>query len=209
MVKTPVRTFFSITLIITAVSGLSACSPVYELHYRYHPPQDDAGRSCIRNCEGLRNSCIEDCTLQVQQCKLAAREKAMTMLPEREKEYLNELEAYLTARESYELKRERWRSERERLQQQYDELTDLCNRYPSEKKYCSDKRSKSFQLSRHGWKEPKNAPKRPDKPSYSTELQRQHEDCESDCNCNQRFDGCYTSCGGQIEAQQICVKHCE
>lgn len=198
-----------IILILAALALLTGCSPVYEIHYKYSPPTDQAGRSCIQGCQADRNACMNDCDAKKLVCLEDAPAKAQDMLLPREKEYMHSLEAYVSEKDNYELKLERWKSEREYLQDQYDLLKEQCKKYPNEKSYCSDKKSKSFELTRHGWRKPSKSPKAPEKPSYATGLKHQQEECEDDCSCNTRYDGCYTSCGGQIDPQRICVENCE
>ena len=201
--------FVFIILLFLSLNILSGCSPVYEIHNRYVPPPDEQGRQCIQGCQTQRLACMKECDAKEQQCLDEAPANAEAMLQPREKQYLHSLEAYVTEKESYELKLERWKSEREYLQGQYDLLTEQCQKLPNDNNYCKDKKSKRFDLTRHGWKEPRNAPSAPQKPSYATELKHQQDNCKDDCGCNDRYDGCYTSCGGQVDPQRICVENCE
>ena len=193
--------------LIYALFLLSACDPVYVIENEYVPPTDRDAQGCLGACQAKRETCQNRCRRDYHQCLDQAAERARAVMPELEQAYTGELEEYVLERDHYDLERENWTLKKEELEREYDLLKQQCRKFPKQKDYCDDKRSKRGALSRHDWNEPK-APKAPDKPSLNDEIERQQAGCSQECGCGKVYDGCYVSCGGRVIPHQVCIEHC-
>jgi hypothetical protein len=77
-----------------AMAALATCGPQYETFSAYTPPESDAGRQCLAQCQAARQLCRQSSSLQVQQCRLGAQQEAQTENLRRSTEYQIKLQRY-------------------------------------------------------------------------------------------------------------------
>lgn len=64
----------TIILSLSIAMLLTACGPVYQTHYKFHPPKSWKGRRCINHCLKARTQCRNRCHRVEQQCRFAAKQ---------------------------------------------------------------------------------------------------------------------------------------
>ena len=68
MRQTPGRILFAL-LLLAQVFLLSACGPVYRTTYQYVPPESDAGKLCITQCENNKIQCAQLEQMRYSSCQ--------------------------------------------------------------------------------------------------------------------------------------------
>ena len=62
--------------ILVGITLLSACGPIYNTSYQYHPPTSLQGRQCIVQCSRTKEACQHHCNSDVNQCRSLAMQQA-------------------------------------------------------------------------------------------------------------------------------------
>lgn len=196
---------YSLIPLIVSTLLLSSCSPTYTTRNEYIPPSTPRSLACLNQCETKMNACQNRCDTKKQVCMLQASQTASLTLPTEEKEYVNKLERYITEKKYYDLeKSERYR-QLTRLEQDYEIYNRKCKEEPY---FCTRKDEVKRDLRDLKYSSRLDAPSRPIKPTLTSETLRHQKSCSNECGCKERYNSCYTSCGGQIVPHKICTSNC-
>ena len=60
------RTFILTMILLLAATG---CTPLYETHYLYSPPESEKALSCVTECQKGKNQCLEEANYQYRRCR--------------------------------------------------------------------------------------------------------------------------------------------
>mgnify|MGYP001084845283 CR=1 FL=1 len=180
-------------LLATIIATLAACAaPRYQTVYRYEPPPDAAGRSCLVRCEQGLKACQDDCANNYSVCVQSLEPEAQARYADALKRFEGELDQYSRDLNRYHLSfslgwghHPGWYGAG-----WYDPY--WSHGWP------------------YGWYGPDYYPPVPPRaPSYAEELGRlRAERCNRDCGCQPGYDACFLSCGGIRTPEQRCIANC-
>jgi hypothetical protein len=83
---------FPITAAVLAGVLLAGCNPRYQTFTSYTPPTDVAGRQCLAQCSGTRQTCRQSGQTLIQQCRSQAQMEAHVETVRRAAAYSIDLE---------------------------------------------------------------------------------------------------------------------
>ncbi len=98
----PAGVLSTATVLAAIAVGLAACGPQYETFTNYAPPENEAGRQCLMQCQSARQLCRQTANLQVQQCRLGAQQEAQTENLRLAAEYQINLQRFQAGRRDHE-----------------------------------------------------------------------------------------------------------
>lgn len=188
--------YWFITLLSTL---LLSCAPQYETRYELIPPKNVSALQCLKPCEAKLQQCNMSCTQRFDACSVKAAQQAQLELPKRMQEYEVALAVwrerynhYLQDKMHYDMRRDQARAMRE-----------LCLSTQSDPKACPH-------TPHMAWSdrpiEPENKPEPPTLVSLTNTIREAT--CQRNCQCDDQYRSCYSSCGGGVKPHQICVKNC-
>jgi hypothetical protein len=186
---------------------LTGCAPQYETRYALTPPTSTGGLACLQGCEAKSRSCNLQCSQQYGQCSTRAEQQASNELPERVKEYDSKLAAWQQEMNRYETELRFYEMELHQREMQEDLRRLTCERDGKESASCRDHHARLHALS------PLSTPDRPgsapEKPTLANESARIRDlTCSNECQCDDQYRLCYSSCGGTVKPYQFCVQNC-
>lgn len=160
---------------------LSGCAnPRYQTLYRYEPPADNEGRACLARCEPKLAACNAECKTTYEACVIRVAPEIEARYDEALKRYNIEFNHYRQELLNYELHRS--------ISWGYYSPYDPFFAWPA-----------PFYFQ----------PIPPHPPSREQIQARVHQEkCPSDCGCQQTYDACFLSCGGQKIPETKCIAHC-
>jgi hypothetical protein len=171
-----------VMVLLGVVMAMGGCAtPRYQTIYRYEPPSDQAGRSCLNTCEQKLSRCQDHCAADYQAC-------VNEIGPEVEKRYGAALKRYENELAIYQAERQRY------------ELISLMNwNYPfwGPGRYSAWPGYYDF---------PPIPPTKPDHKYYFEQVQG--EKCARDCGCQPLYDACFLGCGGKKIPEVRCIANC-
>jgi hypothetical protein len=95
---------FSSFPVLIVLAGLAGCAtPQYQTAYRYEPPTDAQGRSCVQDCEEKKVACQADCQTRYQACQKEVAPLVEEQYLKALKEYELDLKRYTTVLRHYEI----------------------------------------------------------------------------------------------------------
>jgi hypothetical protein len=169
-------------LVLAFIAGCA--TPVYQTAYRYEPPADIQGRTCVQGCEEKKAACQTDCQTRYQACQ-----KDIAPLVE---------ERYLQALKNYEVDLKRYATVLRHYEIQlynswpYDPWPYYPGYYyPYPRPYISP---------------PYPVPTMPTRDGVTAALEK--EKCQADCGCLPAYDSCFVGCGGKRIPETVCIKNC-
>lgn len=71
------KRFFLICSIITLVSLLAGCGPIYKRNYEHIPPKSQTGKMCHAQCVQTKGACQEACRVDTERCQARAKQDAL------------------------------------------------------------------------------------------------------------------------------------
>lgn len=181
-----------IGLLLLAATLAACAAPRYQTVYRYEPPADATGRSCLTLCERNLKSCQDECAANHTACVQAIEPEARARYADALRHYGGEMAQYGRDMDRYHLSvslgwgfHDGWYGGG-----WYDPY------WP------------------HGW--PYDwygpyyyPPEPPRPPSYAEELGKlRAAKCDRDCGCQPNYDACFLSCGGIKVPEQRCIANC-
>ncbi len=184
---------------------LGCGGPEFAVSYRYEPPADN--RECLSKCKEELTSCELSCMGKRQECLDRVRRSAEDIYKEELKNYKRELSAYQNAYSSYQRRLLEWNRNYRKLYKDYLYFERMCKKG---KDYYACQRRDDLEEALQTLSETKpTPPERPVKPQLSDIIRELSSSCPSDCGCKERYDACFTSCGGKIIPYRYCVRNCK
>ncbi len=188
-------------ILVFSMLFFTACSPKYKVVKEYHPPKianSSESAICVGVCDSVRNACLTKCESAFSSCKVKAHRIANQRYAAKMQKYTTQLESYVNNIDDY------------RFDRGFMNFSYVGYGYP----YYYNPRYHGYANSLF-WYDPMPfytdtyLPPKPKKPSLEQEkLKAEAEFCDLDCGCTQKFDNCYTGCGGQIVSKKICIENC-
>ena len=177
-----------IVLWMIVVALLGGCAaPRYQSLYRYHPPDDVAGRACLVDCEQSLHSCYDDCGESYRACVQALEPEAQSRYRDAQARYAGEQAQYQRDLQRYYL--------------------SLSVGWGFDDGYGAAWYAPHWPY--RGYRSYYDAPLPPQPPSYADELGKlRAQACERDCACQPKYDACFLGCGGSKTLEQRCFANC-
>jgi hypothetical protein len=174
------------------LATLAACAaPRYQIAYRYEPPTDVAGQSCLVRCEQGLKSCQDTCAANYTVCVQALEPDAQARYADALHQYAAEIAQYRRAVADYHFDLS--------LGWGYWDGWDGW--------YGGGRYGHGWPYGYYGPRYYPPAPPRP--PSYADELGKlRAAKCDRDCGCLPNYDACFLSCGGIRIPEQRCIANC-
>lgn len=178
-------------LMLLAASLLGCATPRYQTVYRYEPPAEPAGRTCLERCERELMGCQDRCQAVYQACLKGIEPEARNRHEDALKRYEGELAQYRRDLDRYQLS-----------------LSLGWGHGPW-----------WYGHGGYGWHDPwwpyggygphYYPPLPPVPPSYAEEFARlRAEKCDRDCGCQPAYDACFLGCGGRKVPEERCIANC-
>jgi len=196
------KRFLTVTLLIlTAGCG----GPEFSVSYRFVPPPK--GGECLRECDRRYSECRLNCRKERERCLEKVREKAQEIYAKELEAYNRALAAYQKAYDAYQRELLEWNRNYRELYRDYLYFKRRCKKT---KDYFACRRRDDLEEALETLSNTKpRPPKKPVKPSLSGIIRELSLSCPSDCGCKEEYNACFTSCGGKIIPERICVKNCK
>ena len=182
----------------------SACSPRYKIIHDYIPPANDSGLACLQqHCHKDNLHCHSECQKNYNQC-LNSQDKGVrkdfNLVLDK---YYTNLELYQSDLELFYEKEKSFHSETKLLEHKKDQFLKKCK---LDNEFCSE--HKKYLKKLKNLHQP-YMPKKPDKPNLLEEISKAQQSCHSDCQCQDKYNTCYISCGGVVNTRKICLENCK
>lgn len=172
---------------LLAATLVACATPRYQTIYRYEPPPDAAGRSCLALCERNMKACQDDCAAKHTACVKAIE-------PEAQARYADALD---------------------RFEGELDQYRRDLNRYHLSFSLGWGHHHGWYGAGwydpwwPYGYGPDYYPPIPPRPPSYADELGKlRAAKCDRDCGCQPSYDACFLSCGGIKIPEQRCIANC-
>ena len=168
----------------------------------------DGNRDCIKQCEKERNKCEIACKKEYQKCLDNAYKRAEKIYKISLEKFNEKLDRYNSLYEEYLEKYDKWFFRYEIVYNEYQYYSRQCSKDPQDKYACKKANRLHRELETLRYIKPA-PPFKPQPPDFKEILENEKKNCINNCNCEEKFDACFSSCGGKIEVKQICIKNCE
>lgn len=186
---------------------ISSCSPVYKITHDLDPPKTVSGLSCIRGCQSQLNQCNKQCSKNYKQCSVKAEQQAKKELPAILQSYPKKLESWLNAKEQYMQDLDWYEFRLDMAEAKRERYLDRCSNKSRRKYHCTNSFSYSHNFLLHD--KPTFTTPRPIKPTLTNVTSNiRNLSCSKSCACNSKYRLCYSSCGGIVKSNKICIKNC-
>ncbi|CAA6820079.1 MAG: Unknown protein [uncultured Sulfurovum sp.] len=195
-------------LLTISLFVLTACSPKYEIKTHYTLPLDMQGKACVQTCSNERKICQANCNAKQEQCLITAKQEAQNAFPSLMGEYEDIFNEYQYAIDNYNREMDSWTREERRVHQDFKHYRNACNKKQKTTYECRRSDELKRQLRNLEDREP-IAPKRPIKPTLVSEIKEAQKSCSNNCECIKSYDNCFSSCGGTLRYEKICVENCK
>lgn len=194
------------SLIIILLLVITGCSPKYEIKKKYDSSNLNLG--CANKCEIKEQNCLNNCENKHNVCLFEAKNKAIDIFPSYEYEYKNKLLKYKILIFNYNKKYRIWLRENKNLKYDYNYYN---KKYYEKNKNSYECKKKEYFKSRLDNEE--NIKPIPPKELYRVTLNQlinnEQNKCSFNCDCKDRYDRCFSKCGGKIIYQKFCIANCE
>lgn len=197
----------SIIFILGFVVFFSGCAPQYAIRNQYIPPLDQKSKVCLRDCSYQKQACRQRCEEDYSDCLSYANERAKKIQIRTDRNYKNRYENYLAKQNDYNLEILNWQDRYDERYRDWRYFNKKCSKnndkYACEREYDLRYIIKRLQT---------NRPMEPREPRYITfdeNLANQQKTCSKNCGCDDNYNGCFISCGGEIVPHKICVRNCD
>lgn len=192
-------------LVILSSLFLSSCSPVYKVAYDLKPPKTAQGLACITGCQKQLQRCDQQCAVQFKQCSIKQQQQAKKLLPGLQYEYPQKMRSWQAARLRYERDLDWYEFRRDMAEARHQRSINSCMSGSKKRSSCYSHYAydpfpytrPSFDLAR---------PVRPTLASISDKLRGLR--CTQECSCKPKYRLCYSSCGGTVKSNKVCIKNC-
>jgi len=194
-------------LLPALVFAFSCGGPEFSVSYRYIPPKGSEGKECLKSCKLEYSECESECLKKRSRCLLEAREKATKIYEKELSAYEKELRSYQNSYASYQRRLLDWNKNYRELYRDYLYFKDKCKRT---KDYYACRRKNELEEALDSLSQIKpTPPEKPEKPTLSKIVKELSSTCYFDCGCKSAYEACFTSCGGELRPERICVKNCQ
>jgi len=194
------RLLTGVFLLLVAGCG----GPEFSVSYRFVPPPD--GRECLKKCDEKLTRCRAECRREREECLERVRKEARDIYAKELETYNRALEAYQRAYTAYQRELLEWNRNYRELYADYLYFKKKCKKT---KDYFVCRRADDLEEALETLSETKpQPPEKPAKPDLSDIVRELSLSCPTDCGCKEEYDACFTSCGGKIIPERICVKNC-
>ena len=187
---------------------ITACSPRYEIKTHYTPPTDFSGKQCVQTCTNDKRTCQSRCDQKEDQCLAIAEQSARDAFPSLMLDYQDLQDQYLYSLDGYNREMNAWERKKERLKDNYEHYRHKCKKDDSKSYECRKSKEANDEL-RHMHRSEPDEPVKPEQPTLDTEIKNAQKSCHHNCGCASEYDNCFSSCGGKLTHEKICVENCD
>ncbi len=183
------------------------CAPQYAIKNQYIPPIKSKSNICLKNCALDKQACQTRCEEDYSDCLSYANERAKKIQVRSDENYKKRYARYLTRLNDYNLNIFDWQNRYDERYSDWKYFNDKCSKNGD--KYACDREEDLRYIIR---KLKINRPREPREPryiSFDEILAKQQKTCSRKCGCQDNYDSCFLSCGGEIVPHKICVKNCD
>ena len=186
---------------------LTACSPRYEVKTYYILPTDRHGKACIQECLKEQNICQIKCNEKKERCLEKARNSAKESFSHSIKAYKEDLREYENELKHYYLELESWRRKTEFARLDLKHYRDRCQQNIN--KYECNRANEIRDSLNHLEYDKPTKPQKPTRPTLASEIRNIQRFCTNDCGCKDRYNSCFSACGGVVRYERFCVENCK
>ncbi len=184
---------------------LISCSTSPE--YRIEKLYIDGKTDCVKKCYIEKQNCEEKCEIQYQTCQKNAYKRAKDIYLVLEEKYYEKLKIYERLYREYLTKYDSWFSRYSMVFDTYQYYRNRCQKDSKDRYSCDIYRQINSELDHLRFLKP-TPPEKPIPPDFKKILKQEKSICTKDCKCDQKFDICFSTCGGKIDIKKICIKNC-
>lgn len=196
-----------VLVLVWVVVFFGGCSAKYELKNHYIPSQKDGFENCVQICEVKKDACQKECERSYQGCLDSAYERAKRVSESAWIEYTDLRRIYLAQKHKFERNNFLIIQRSGMLEDDYDYFDKRCK--STKEKYACQRKSEIFYALQDLKDAKLEKPIEPEKPSFEDILAQQQSKCSRDCGCVDKFDRCYSQCGGEVVPYRFCVQNCD
>ncbi len=198
---------FKYILAVVGFVVFSGCAPVYVVKNQYIPPKAE-NTKCLNSCLQSKKECKNECVNKYQSCMDDAFEKAKKVYAKLNNNYERKYKRYLLKMEDYDYRIFDWHNDYDESYRDWQYFRKECKVNPSNKYACDREDDLMYVIKKLRRDKPKK-PRIPRKESFEKILKAEQSKCVKNCGCNDLYDSCFVSCGGEIIPHKICVKNCK
>ncbi len=183
----------------------SCGGPEFSISYRYIPPKNNG--NCLEKCQEEFSNCQLECSKKRNGCLEKVRLEAQKLYQKELEIYQREISAYNKDYTTYQRRLLEWNRNYRNLYRDYLYFKKACKK---SRDYFACNRKEELEEALETLNQVKpQPPVKPNRPSFSSIVNRLSLTCPTECGCKEEYNTCYTSCGGQIIPERICVKNCK
>jgi len=183
------------------------CGPRYMIKNQYIPPASSASQSCLNKCSSIRQGCQNLCQQNYQYCLDDAYAKAKAVEVEEQRAYEIAYSRYRMDAMQYEHELRNWQRDYYDYSRDLSHYQSQCER--NRDAYACQKRDELQRYMKRLSHDRPREPWVPARPTFEQILVNQQSFCTTNCGCEQSYDNCFVSCGGQVIPHKICVENCD
>jgi len=193
--------------ILGLVTFFSGCAPQYAIRNQYISPINQKSKVCLRECAYQKQACQQRCEEDYSDCLSYANERAKKIQVKIDRKYKDRYENYLAKQNDYNLERLNWQNRYDERYRDWRYFNKKCSKH-NDKYACRREYDVRHIIERLR----RNRPIEPIEPRYITfdeNLANQQKSCSENCGCNDSYNSCFVSCGGEIVPHKICIRNCD
>ena len=199
------------TMIVTFVLGFgflfSGCAPQYVIRNQYIPPLGKNSKVCLQNCLKVKQQCKQRCAEDYSDCLSYAYDKAKQMQNKIDKSYKQRYARYQAKLSDYNFDIFDWQNRYDEKYNDWRYFSDKCSQNGD--RYACGRRDELRYMIKNLRRNKPNKPREPRYITFDKTLVQQQSRCVKKCSCDDMFDSCFISCGGEVVPHKICVENCD
>ena len=196
-----------ILLTLGFVVLFAGCAPKYALQKEYIVPENKKFENFAQDCSVKRAACEQRQKKDYNICLNNAFERAKNIQTLSNKRYEKKYQRYLTRMNDYNFNIIDWQSEYDKDYRDWRYFRDQCRK--KNDKYACDREDDLRYIVKN---ERKNRPREPREPrivTFAQILSAQQKLCNVTNECENEFDICFISHGGEVKSHKECIENCD
>jgi len=187
----------------------SGCGPRFIVKNEYVPPiETENSKKCLNTCNITSDFCQQKCQNNYKDCSDKAFNTAKNIEKQEVIKYNNEVRHYQDEYYRYERENRMFEDDYYRMNEELNRDNYECRKHND--RFSCDRANETKNRVEHLRHKKPYPPIQPEQPNFNVILSDQQRVCESskECGCQNTYDQCFSSCGGKINFQRICVDNC-
>ena len=186
-------------LLIISILLTTACSNKTEtLNRHYALPETNSGKLCVNQCERDKESCFNNYETDYKDCLQKTQKDIRDSFNGQEHTYQQQQKEYDSKLNNYDKNMAIWNAKNDKLGSEYVKANEHCISDKKSAKTCqeADRLIKEIDTL---YRSKPIKPSNPIQPMLSNELEKGQSQCQEKHNCQNRYNNCFISCGGEIQ----------